>query len=77
MATYAAQTGANAFGIRDLLGHKTLAMTDLYVSRSIDPLRKVTDTVSARVGAALNGTSGADVVPFDYSQKQSLGLSKG
>ena len=51
-ATHA--TGANAFLVRDVLGHKTLAMTGRYVSRDVDPLRALTDAVSARIGAALN-----------------------
>jgi integrase len=54
VGTYAGATGANAFVIRDVLGHKTLAMTGRYVSRDVDPLRAVTDAVSARIGAALN-----------------------
>jgi len=49
-----AATGANAFLVRDILGHKTLAMTGRYVSRDVDPLRAPTDAVSARIGAALN-----------------------
>jgi hypothetical protein len=40
--------------VRDVLGHKTLAMTGRYVSRDVDPLRALTDAVSARIGAALN-----------------------
>ncbi|CEF49375.1 unnamed protein product [uncultured bacterium] len=34
--TFAAMTGANAFAVRDLLGHRTLAMTGRYVERSPD-----------------------------------------
>jgi integrase len=43
--TFAAQAGANAFLVRDLLGHKTLAMTGRYVERAADPLRAVADQV--------------------------------
>lgn len=53
--TYAAQTGANAFMVRDLLGHKTMAMTGRYVERAIDPMRATADAVSRRVDAALSG----------------------
>jgi integrase len=53
--TFAAQTGANAFLVRDLLGHKTLAMTGRYVERAADPLRAVADEVAGRVAAALDG----------------------
>jgi len=62
MGTYAAQAGANAFVVRDLLGHRTLAMTGRYVERATDPLRATTDAVSARVQAALEGRDGAEVV---------------
>jgi integrase len=34
VGTYAGQTGANAFLIRDMLRHKTLQMTDRYVNRN-------------------------------------------
>ncbi len=39
VGTYAGQSGANAFLIRDKLGHKTLAMTGRYVNRDPHPLR--------------------------------------
>jgi integrase len=51
--TFAAATGANAFIIRDLMGHKTLAMTGKYVERTIDPLRGTADAVASRVHAAM------------------------
>lgn len=53
--TYAAQAGFNAFLIRDLLGHKTMAMTGRYVERAIDPLRAAADSVSGRVSDAMQG----------------------
>ncbi len=37
------QTGANAFLVRDALGHRTLAMTGRYVNRDADPLRELAD----------------------------------
>ena len=61
--TYAAHTGSNAFLIRDLLGHKTLAMTGRYVERAVDPVRALADQVSGRIAAAMNG-DGGEVVPF-------------
>ena len=39
LGTYAGQTGANAFLVRDLLRHRTLAMTGRYVNRANDPIR--------------------------------------
>jgi integrase len=50
--TFAALTGANAFVVRDLLGHKTLAMTGRYVERAADMVRATADAVSNRVAAA-------------------------
>src|SRR5262245_7588752 len=42
-----------AFLVRDLLGHKTLAMTGRYVERAADPLRALADRVADRVTAAM------------------------
>ena len=62
--TFAALAGANAFAVRDLLGHRTLAMTGRYVERAADMVRATADAVSARVAAALNAGKGtpAEVV---------------
>jgi integrase len=67
VGTYAAVTGANAFAIRDLLGHKTLAMTGRYVERAGEIVRATADAVSIRVIAALGGDCGeqsATIVPL-------------
>jgi integrase len=53
--TYAAQAGFNAFIVRDLLGHKTLAMTGRYVERSADPLKIAANAVAGRVADAMVG----------------------
>lgn len=53
--TYAGQIGANAFLVRDLLGHKTLAMTGRYVNRDVAPLRALADRVGNRISSALAG----------------------
>ncbi len=55
VGTYAGQAGFNAFVVRDILGHKTLAMTSQYVSRDTDPLRVAADAVSGRIAAAMKG----------------------
>lgn len=52
--TYAAQTGANAFMVRDLLGHKTMAMTGRYVERAVDPMRATADAVANRIASAMS-----------------------
>ena len=62
-ATYAAQGGANAFMLRDLLGHKTLAMTARYVSSVPEQQRSVADKVAETVSAAMSRAS-AEIVPL-------------
>jgi integrase len=68
VGTYAGQTGANAFLVRDKLGHKTLAMTGRYVNRDADPLRALSDVIENRINAAMKG-EGAEVTSLD-SQKR-------
>jgi integrase len=69
VGTFAAQAGANAFLVRDLLGHKTLAMTGRYVERANEPVRAVADQVSARVASAMKGLLPAGVVQFKKRRK--------
>ncbi len=64
VGTYAGQAAANAFLIRDLLRHKSIAVTGRYVNRAEDPLRKLTNRVSARIAASLAGEDFAKVVKF-------------
>ncbi|MDP6709208.1 MAG: integrase arm-type DNA-binding domain-containing protein [Alphaproteobacteria bacterium] len=63
VGTYASQAGANAFLVRDLLGHKTLAMTGRYVEWDADPSRALANAVASRISAAMDGYEG-EVVPF-------------
>lgn len=53
VGTYSGQSGANAFFVRDLLGHKTLAMTSRYVSPDLGPIRTLATQVSERIAKAL------------------------
>ena len=62
VGTYGAQTGANAFLIRDALGHKTLAMAGRYVSRLADPLKALADQVEGRIAAALDSNPNTQVL---------------
>lgn len=55
VGTYAAMSGANAFVVRDLLGHKTLAMTNRYVERAAGMARTTVDEVSRKTSQALRG----------------------
>lgn len=58
MGTYAGQTEANSFLIRDKLGHKTTAMTDRYVNRDSSTLRGLSDQVEDRIVATGNAEGG-------------------
>jgi integrase len=62
IGTFAGQAGLNAFLVRDLLGHKTLAMTGRYVERDADPLRAAANVVSERIAAAMAVGKDAEVV---------------
>lgn len=62
VGTYAGQSGANAFLVRDLLRHKNLAMTGRYVNRADDPVRLLSDQVGERIAAGLAGRKAAEVV---------------
>lgn len=52
--TFVALADADAFAVRDLLGHCTLATTGRYVERAVDMVRATADPVSGRFAAALN-----------------------
>lgn len=62
VGTYAGQTNANAFLVRDKLGHKTLAMTGRYVNKDTSPLRELSDRVEARIANAMAGRDGGNLV---------------
>jgi integrase len=64
VGTYAGQSGANAFLVRDLLRHKNLAMTGRYVNRADSPMRTLSDQVGERIAAAMAGRAEAQVVPL-------------
>jgi integrase len=53
VATLGAMAGGTAFTLRDLLGHKTVAVTSGYVARTVDPIRELSETIGGRIGAAL------------------------
>ena len=61
--TFAGATGANAFMVRDAMGHKTLAMTGRYVGKDADPMRQLVDSVASRVAGAMSGKD-ADIMPI-------------
>jgi integrase len=53
VATLGAMAGGTAFTLRDLLGHKTVAITSGYVARTVDPIRALSETVGERISAAM------------------------
>jgi hypothetical protein len=55
--------------VRDLLGHKTLAMPGrYYVERAVDPMKATADAVANSVARALDGKAAAEVVPLTRSR---------
>ena len=69
VGTYAGQSGANAFLVRDLLRHKNLAMTGRYVNRADSPVRTLSDQVGERISAAMEGRPAAEVVTLKSSSR--------
>jgi integrase len=69
VGTYAGGAGLNAFMVRDLLGHKSMAMTSRYVGRNADPLKAAADAVAGRIAAIMAGHS-AEVVPLVPAARQ-------
>ena len=55
--TYAALAGANQFAVRDLLGHKTMAMSGRYVERAAQVAKSAADLVSEQLADALGEPS--------------------
>ncbi|MHC2467146.1 tyrosine-type recombinase/integrase [Bradyrhizobium embrapense] len=62
VGTYAGQSGANAFLVRDLLRHANVAMTGRYVNKADDPVRALNDLVGERIAASLEGRPAAQVI---------------
>ena len=52
-ATLGARLGASAHTLRDLLGHRTLAMSNRYVSKLVDPVREISDKVADEIAGDL------------------------
>ena len=69
VGTLAGASGVNAFVIRDLLGHKNLAMTARYVGKNANPVKQVADRVSNQIAAAFKGEK-AKVISHPKSGRQ-------
>ena len=67
-ATRGGALGASAVILRDALGHKTLAMTNRYVSRQTDPVRDLTERIGAEIEAVRTGKIG-EVVEINKTRK--------
>jgi integrase len=67
--SYAGAAGLNAFLVRDLLGHRTMAMTGRYVSKHVAPLRAAADAVSRQIAAAMERPP-AEVVEMPKSERR-------
>lgn len=68
--TYAGSAGFNAFLVKQLLGHKTLSMTDRYVQLHIDPLRAVSKKVAEQIDAAMRGKRAEVVILADRDKSR-------
>lgn len=62
--TEAGNTGANAFQVRDALGHKTLAMTGRYVNKAGTAGQRLANTVAGRLDAVWAGKPAGELVPL-------------
>ena len=63
VATNLAAHGMNAFTLRDVLGHKTLAMSNRYVRTASDALAGAMEQAASFAAGAMAGTGG-EVVPM-------------
>ena len=64
VATNLAAHGMNAFTLRDVLGHKTLAMSNRYVRTASDALADAMERAASFAAGAMAGTN-ADVEPME------------
>jgi integrase len=64
VGTVAGGIGVSAFMVRDLLGHRTVAMTNRYVNHDADPVRQLSNQVGSTIAAQLEGKPRAEVVPL-------------
>lgn len=64
VATNLAGAGLNAFGLRDVLGHKTLTMSNRYVQSAGDALSEAMEQAAGFSAVAMSGTKSDNVVPL-------------
>lgn len=68
-ASFAVGSGLSLYLTGQLLGHKQAATTQRYAHFADDVLRAAADEVSSTVWAAMQGNSGADVLPLRRVQR--------
>lgn len=61
-ATHGAIAGASALALREMLGHKTLAMTGRYIARATALSAPIVESLSATISAAMDTTTSPAVV---------------
>jgi len=76
VATLGAMSGANAFVLRDLLGHKTVAITSGYVARTLDPVHAVSASIGKHINSALNPPTNVRAEVINIARSP-LGQSRG
>jgi hypothetical protein len=64
VGTVAGMSGASAFTLRDILWHRTVAMTNRYANHAVDPVRQLSDQVGGTIAAQLDGKPKARMVPL-------------
>ena len=69
LATSLAAAGTNAFTLRDVLGHRTLAMSNRYVQTASAALTEASERAAAMAAAAMAGKPPADVVALDANRR--------
>ena len=55
VGTMAGRTGVSSFIVRDLLGHRTIAMTNRYVNHDVDPVKSLSNQVASTIAMHLDG----------------------
>jgi integrase len=73
VGTYAGQSSANTFLVRDLLRHTDLSVTGRYVNRANDSLRALSDHVGERIAAGLAGQRAVEILPLKRGPRSTPG----
>ena len=69
LATSLAGAGINAFTLRDVLGHRTLDMSNRYVRMASEALTEASELAATIAATAMKGTADKGVVPIKRKQR--------